>query len=130
MLSEKCANTAYDGDTTRIAHIFPSPTSKVYGATGSFKLVEDDGKSNDHVEKGAFTELELSFQVAPGEKDQHFVEVDVKTLKDSYALPYEIIWFVLPPKDKREIRLVSSSAKKTSTRKADDGRTMLGVHVR
>ncbi|KAH7338167.1 glycosyl hydrolases family 31-domain-containing protein [Rhizoctonia solani] len=97
VLSNKCTETVYDGEATRVAHIFPGLSSQVDGAKGFFKLVEDDGKSNEHVERGAFTELELSFQVDPGEKGQQVVEVDVEELNNSYNLPYSVVWFILPP---------------------------------
>ncbi|CAE6415464.1 unnamed protein product [Rhizoctonia solani] len=127
VLSNKCTETVYDGEATRVAHIFPSSSSQAGGAKGSFKLVEDDGKSNEHVEKGAFTELELSFQV--GEKGQQVVEVDVKELSNSYNLPYSVIWFILPLGDNRKLRVPTGSARKTSEQKADDGRVMFGVHI-
>ncbi|CAE6422163.1 unnamed protein product [Rhizoctonia solani] len=129
VLSNKCTKTVYDRETTRVAQIFPSLNSQVDGAKGSFRLVEDDGKTNDHAEKGAFTELELSFQVGSGEKGQQVVEVDVKELKNAYALPYNVIWFVLPVRDSRKLRVSTGSGRKTSEQKAEDGREMLGVHL-
>ncbi|CUA71205.1 alpha-glucosidase [Rhizoctonia solani] len=129
VLSNKCTKTVYDGETTRVAQIFPSLNSQVDGAKGSFRLVEDDGKTNDHAEKGAFTELELSFQVGSGEKGQQVVEVDVKELKNAYALPYSVIWFVLPVGDSRKLSVSTGSGRKTSEQKAEDGRAMLGVHL-
>lgn len=118
----------YDGDTTRTAHIFPSLTPQAHGARGSFKLIEDDGKTNDHVERGSFTELELGFHVVASEDGKQYVEVDVKTLHNSYTLPYDVIWFVLPVGDARELRVASGSTRKTSTREAD-GRRMFGVYL-
>ncbi|KAG8689890.1 hypothetical protein FRC11_015020 [Ceratobasidium sp. 423] len=129
VLSNKCTATVYDGETTRVAHIFPSLSSQVDGAKGSFKLVEDDGKTNEHVEKGVFTELELSFQVGPGEKGQQTVEVDVKELSNSYVLPYNVVWFILPLGDSRKLRAPAGSVRKTSEQKADDGRVMFGIHL-
>ncbi|KDN45363.1 hypothetical protein RSAG8_04950, partial [Rhizoctonia solani AG-8 WAC10335] len=129
VLSNKCTETVYDGGATRVAHIFPSLGSQVDGTKGSFKLVEDDGKTNEHTEKGAFTELELSFQVGPGAKGEQAIEVDVKELNNSYALPYKIVWFILPPGDNRKLRVPAGLARKTSEQKADDGRTMLGIHL-
>ncbi|KAJ1304276.1 hypothetical protein OPQ81_005436 [Rhizoctonia solani] len=117
VLSNKCTETVYDGGTTRVAHIFPSLNSQAHGATGSFRLVEDDGKTNEHVEKGAFTELELSFQAQPGEKGQQIVEVDVKELSKSYALPFNVIWFILPLGDNRKLRVPLGSTRKTSEEK-------------
>ncbi|KAG8732857.1 hypothetical protein FRC11_010456 [Ceratobasidium sp. 423] len=129
VLSNKCAATVYDGEATRVAHIFPSLNSQVDGAKGSFKLVEDDGKTNEHAEKGSFAELELSFQVSPGEKGQQTVEVDIKELSNSYTLPYNIIWFILPIEDTRKLRVPAGSTRKTSEQKADDGRVMFGIHL-
>ncbi|CAE6422966.1 unnamed protein product [Rhizoctonia solani] len=129
VLSNKCTKTVYDGEATRVAHIFPSPNPQVDGAKGSFRLVEDDGKTNDHAEKGTFTELELVFRADPGGNGQQEVEVDVKELQKSYALPYSIIWFILPAGDKRKLRTSTGSGRKTSGKKAEDGRVMLGVHL-
>ncbi|CAE6391128.1 unnamed protein product [Rhizoctonia solani] len=129
VLSNKCAETVYDGETTRVAHIFPSLSSKTDGAKGSFKLIEDDGKTNEHAEKGVFTELELSFQVNLGEKGEQNVEVDVKELKTAYSLPYKIVWFILPPGDGRKLKTAAGSMKRTSEQKADDGRVMFGVYL-
>ncbi|CAE6448403.1 hypothetical protein ACGC1H_005534 [Rhizoctonia solani] len=129
VLSNKCTETVYDGGATRVAHIFPSLSSQVDGVKGSFKLVEDDGKTNEHTEKGIYTEIELSFQVTAGEKGQQAIEVDVKELNNSYALPYNIIWFILPPGDDRKLRVPAGSTRKTSEQKADNNRAMLGIHL-
>ncbi|KAF8685452.1 glycosyl hydrolase 31 family [Rhizoctonia solani] len=129
VLSNKCAETVYDGEATRVAHIFPSLNSESNGATGSFKLVEDDGKTNEHAEKGIFTELEISFQVNPGEKGKQEVQVDVKELNSAYPLPYTVIWFILPPGDGRKLKAAAGSTRKTSDQKSDDARVMLGLHL-
>ncbi|CAE6538194.1 unnamed protein product [Rhizoctonia solani] len=129
VLSNKCTDTVYDGGATRVAHIFPSIRSQVDGSKGTFKLVEDDGKTNEHTENGAFTELELNFQVSPGEKAEQEIEVDVKELNNSYTLPYDVVWFILPLGDNRKLRVPAGSTRKTSEQKADDGRAMLGVHL-
>ncbi|CEL62592.1 alpha-glucosidase [Rhizoctonia solani AG-1 IB] len=129
VLSNKCAETVYDGEATRVAHIFPSLNSETNGAEGSFKLVEDDGKTNEHAEKGVFTELELSFQVGLGERGRQDVVVDVKELNNTYSLPYDIIWFILPPGDDRKLKTAAGSTKKTAEKKAEDGRTMLGLYL-
>ncbi|CUA68775.1 hypothetical protein RSOLAG22IIIB_03635 [Rhizoctonia solani] len=129
VLSNKCTDTVYDGGATRVAHIFPSIRSQADGSKGTFKLVEDDGKTNEHTENGAFTELELNFQVSPGEKAEQEIEVDVKELNNSYTLPYDVVWFILPLGDNRKLRVPAGSTRKTSEQKADDGRAMLGVHL-
>ncbi|CCO29120.1 hypothetical protein BN14_03122 [Rhizoctonia solani AG-1 IB] len=129
VLSNKCAETVYDGEATRVAHIFPSLNSETNGAEGSFKLVEDDGKTNEHAEKGVFTELELSFQVGLGERGRQDVVVDVKELNNTYSLPYDIIWFILPPGDDRKLKTAAGSTKKTAEKKAEDGRAMLGLYL-
>ncbi|KAG9127037.1 hypothetical protein FRC07_000922 [Ceratobasidium sp. 392] len=122
VLGGKCANTVYDGEGLRVAHIFPSPSPKALGARGTFTLVEDDGKTNAHVNEGVHTELEIGFQVEDGED----VEVDLKVLHSAYAVPYDVIWFVLPVRDTRKLK--SKSETKTEARKSDDGRNMLGVY--
>lgn len=129
MLSEKCSNTAYDGDTTRTAHIFPSPTNNADGVTGSFTLIEDDGKTNAHVERGIFTEIKLSFRVAPDNQGSQRVEVGVEIATHSYDLPYDIIWFVLPVGDTRELCLAPGSGKGAPVRETRDGRSVFGVRL-
>lgn len=125
VLSQKCSNTVYDGDATRTAHIFPSPTSATDGASGSFTLIEDDGKTNAHVERGVYSQVELSFRVAGAQS----VEVDVKVVKDSYALPYDTVWFALPIGDKRELCIAEGSGKGASVREVREGRSMLGIRL-
>ncbi|KAG8764033.1 hypothetical protein FRC12_008332 [Ceratobasidium sp. 428] len=122
VLGGKCTSTVYDGEMLRVAHIFPSPSPKNPGATGSFTLVEDDGKTNAHVNEGVYTELEVSFLA----EDEEYIEVDVKVLHNAYAVPYDVIWFVLPVKDKRKMK--AKSGTNTEVKVGDDGRVMLGVH--
>ncbi|QRV92527.1 glycoside hydrolase family 31 protein [Ceratobasidium sp. AG-Ba] len=122
VLGNKCANTVYDGNTLRVAHIFPSLAPQNPGATGSFTLIEDDGKTNAHVDQGVYTEVEVMFQV----QDKGCVEVDVKVLHNAYQLLYDVIWFVLPIGDNREMKAKGNV--KSETKTGEDGRVMLGVY--
>ncbi|KAG8682651.1 hypothetical protein FRC08_014823 [Ceratobasidium sp. 394] len=122
ILGNKCTGTVYDGDTLRVAHIFPSPSPNKPGTTGCFALVEDDGKTNAHVNEGIYTELEVSFKV----EGEGQVEVDVKVLHNAYVVPYDVIWFVLPVGDTREMK--ARHGTKAETKRGEDGRIMLGVH--
>ncbi|QRV77708.1 glycoside hydrolase family 31 protein [Ceratobasidium sp. AG-Ba] len=124
VLGNKCANTVYDGNTLRVAHIFPSLAPQNAGATGSFTLIEDDGKTNAHVDQGVYTEVEVTFQV----QDKGCVEVDVKVLHNAYELLYDVIWFVLPIGDNREMKAKGNV--KSETKTGEDGRIMLGVYFK
>ena len=85
--------------------LFPSPPSIALsrvGTTGTFTLIEDDGRTNAHTLDGAFTELELSFRILC-EEGVESVEVNYAVVHAGYELLYEVIWFELPKGDARRI---------------------------
>ncbi|KAF7357793.1 BZ3500-MvSof-1268-A1-R1-Chr3-1g06135 protein [Mycena venus] len=95
ILGGTCERNIYDGVASRTALVFPAPTGE---SRGSFTLIEDDGVSNDHTDKGVYTELVVSFAATEGE-----VFVDYEVVHSAYKLPYEVIWFELPVGDKRQL---------------------------
>lgn len=100
VLGGHCTSTIYDGVSSRTVLVFPSPSHATSGHSGTFTLIEDDGRSNAHLAEGKFTELELSFCVV-GER----VEVASDVLQDGYPLPYEYIAWELPKGDSRQLIL-------------------------
>ena len=100
VLGGPCSSTIYDGVASRTVRIFPSPSSASSGHTGSFALIEDDGRSNDHLAEGKYTEIELSFK-AHGDE----VEVRSTVVHGQYALPYDYIEWELPKGDSRKLVL-------------------------
>lgn len=102
LLGAPCSHTIYDGTTSRTALIFPSPslTTSTSGSSGTFTLIEDDGGTNAHLEKGEFTELQLSFAIRAGGDE---IEVGCKVVHGGYALPYREMAFELPAGDARQV---------------------------
>ena len=84
----------------RTVQIYPVPSSTPCsaGRAGSFTLIEDDGKSNDHTTKGIYTEMVVSFEVV-----DETVVIEVEVVKGEYELGYEVLWFELPMDDEREM---------------------------
>ncbi|TDL29099.1 hypothetical protein BD410DRAFT_3704 [Rickenella mellea] len=128
VLGGPCEKNVYDGVHQRTALIFPSPATssksakpdtKRSGMSGSFTLIEDDGRTNDHTDKGVYTELELTFAVVDGGNGEEVIEVDCAVVKGGYKLPYDAIWFELPLGDEREVRAAKG---KIETKRAADGR--------
>lgn len=108
VLGGVCANTIHDGSYTRVAHLFPAPTSSSLLSPpskscleGSFTLVEDDGHTNDHTLRGIYSDIILSFRVIQGEED--IVVVDYNVVHSGYHLPFGAIEIRLPEGDKRRI---------------------------
>lgn len=103
VLGGACSRNIYDGTTSRTILIFPAPafsSSSDAGRRGSFRLVEDDFRSNDHTRRGTYTELELSFEIA----QDGAIVVKSERLHDEWKLPYREIAWQLPAGDSREIR--------------------------
>ncbi|KAI5478030.1 hypothetical protein MNV49_005493 [Pseudohyphozyma bogoriensis] len=96
VLGGVCTRNIFDGITERTAHIFPSPTK---ASEGTFTLIEDDGKSNDHTSKKVYTEIELAFKSA----DATTVEVSYAVVHGKYKLPYDTIFWALPEGDQRKV---------------------------
>jgi alpha-glucosidase len=99
ILGGACTRNIYDGVAERTARVFPAPTGASHGR---FTLVEDDGVSNDHTGKGAYTELVVSFAAAGGDRDSEVV-VDCEVVRGAYELPYDVIWFELPVGNARRV---------------------------
>ncbi|KZT44248.1 hypothetical protein SISSUDRAFT_1057221 [Sistotremastrum suecicum HHB10207 ss-3] len=132
VLGGPCQRSSHDGVASRTAFIFPSPvissraraTENVW-SSGSFNLIEDDGKTNDHTTNGTYTELTLSFEVEEASASE--VKIDVAVVHRRYSLPYSVIWFVLPHGDlrqlagKKDVELVHGTW--------EDGRPMAGINV-
>jgi alpha-glucosidase len=114
VLGGECQTTIYDGTNERYAYVFGAPGVK---SSGEFRLIEDDGKSNDHTRDGAYTELVLRF-----EANENEVVVDIDMVHQGYDLPYKSIRFVLPQGDEREIR----SRRRQSSNADHVGKTMGG----
>jgi len=136
VLGGRCANTIGDGVTSRTALLFPSPTSaetrsvsssapiSESGLHGSFTLIEDDGRSNNHTLRGGFTEIEISFKVT-GSDHGDVVQVDYKLINEGYwPLPYRSIKLCLPAGDHRKI--VGAGGKHVTTRSGENGG---GAHI-
>lgn len=100
VLGGACHSTIHDGAGSRTVLVFSAPSSATSGLSGSFTLIEDDGKSNAHLDEGRFTEIELSFKVV-GET----VEVGWKLVHGDYPLPYTYIAWELPKGDMRQLVL-------------------------
>jgi alpha-glucosidase len=100
VLGGQCTKNIYDGMDERTIQIFPVPSASnsLAGRRGSFTLVEDDGKSNDHTTKGNYTEMVISFEVV-----DETVVIEVEVVKGEYELGYEVLWFELPMDDEREM---------------------------
>ncbi|KAK4051516.1 hypothetical protein OIO90_004730 [Microbotryomycetes sp. JL221] len=62
MLGGRCSRNIYDGIRERTLLIFPGPTGHSSGQTGSLTLVEDDFKTNDHVDKNIYSELNFMYK--------------------------------------------------------------------
>ncbi|KAK7005918.1 hypothetical protein R3P38DRAFT_3326385 [Favolaschia claudopus] len=90
-----CQRNIYDGVSSRTALIFPAPKGD---SQGSFTLIEDDGISNHHTNKQAYTELVVLFKATDAE-----VTVDYEVVHGDYKLPYDVIWFELPKGDQRKV---------------------------
>lgn len=97
VLGGVCSRNIFDGTGERDTLIFPAPHKHASGTKGSFTLIEDDGTSNDHTDKGFFTELDLSFVTISTDR----VEVAVQTIRHQYVLPYSTMLWLLPSGDER-----------------------------
>lgn len=108
VLGGKCTKNIYDGTNERTVLVFPAPSSSssssASGQKGSFTLIEDDGKSNDHTNpsRRGYTEIFLSFTVVEGGES---VEVDFEVVHRRFELPYEVVWFELPRGDRRTLKV-------------------------
>lgn len=124
VLGGKCTRNIYDGQFVREVLIFPSPTprstsssstSKVErsGTKGSFTLIEDDGKTNDHTLSNIYSEVIISFSVevilsqsdeaVAVEEEVEVVIIDYKVIHNLYEVKYREIEFVLPKGDNRKL---------------------------
>ncbi|KAJ7495980.1 glycosyl hydrolases family 31-domain-containing protein [Mycena galericulata] len=118
VLGGACARNIYDGVASRAALVFPAPTGE---STGSFTLIEDDGVSNAHTDKGVYTELVLSFTASGSE-----IVVDYEVVYGGYELPYDVIWLELPVGDQRKLVVKEG---KTERRKQNEGKEEVGIVV-
>lgn len=98
VLGGRCTSNIYDSINSRTVLIFPSSSLCPSGLSGSFTLVEDDGRTNEHLEQGVYTELDLHFAVKEDE-----VEVWWELVHGGYCLPYREIAWQLPKGDRRTI---------------------------
>lgn len=81
---------------------------------GSFTLIEDDFRSNDHSSKGVYTELRLSFEVV-----DDAIEVDYDVVHGEWKLPYDSLAWHLPTGDGRTVRVKPGRAEGRMTK--EDG---------
>jgi alpha-glucosidase len=114
VLGGRCTSNIYDGLGSRTVLIFPSPSNSSFGLTGSFTLIEDDGRTNDHLEKGLYTELALHFAVKGAE-----VEVRWELVHGGYSLPYQELTWELPKGDTRKV--VAASGMEWRRNEGDEG---------
>ena len=99
MYGGSCSKTIYDGTSERTLVIYLAPHGHVSGQQGKFTLVEDDFKSNDHVGKNSYTEIEFGFESI----DDKTVQVGMQVVREAWELPYEHIRVELPRGDKRRV---------------------------
>ncbi|CAK5265429.1 unnamed protein product [Mycena citricolor] len=95
VLGGECKRNVYDGVNERTALVFPAPGK---ASAGSFTLIEDDGVSNEHLDKGIYTEILLTYSATATE-----VVVDYEVVHGQFKLPYEAVWIQLPIGDQRKI---------------------------
>jgi alpha-glucosidase len=81
-------------DDYRALYIFPEPG---YGS-GSFRLMEDDGKTNAYLE-GERTVLEILVSSSPDT-----IEIRIAWIQSGYALPYTHLHVMLPPGETRPVK--------------------------
>ncbi|KAM0786221.1 hypothetical protein ACM66B_007024 [Microbotryomycetes sp. NB124-2] len=101
VLGGSCSRDIYDGTSERTLVIFPAPAShRSSGQSGgSFTLVEDDFRSNDHTDKGVYTEIHFWFKVV----DSESVQVGYDVVRKEWPLPYRDVAVCLPPGDARQV---------------------------
>ncbi|KAK4049956.1 hypothetical protein OIV83_003780 [Microbotryomycetes sp. JL201] len=99
MLGGPCTRNIYDGINERTLIVFPAPFKHPSGQTGTFTLIEDDFRSNNHTGKGAYTEVQFWFKVV----DEDTVGVGYDVVKKDWPLSYKDVAVRLPPGDARRI---------------------------
>jgi alpha-glucosidase len=85
-----------DPDDYRALYTFPDPVDGV----GSFRLVEDDGKTNEYLE-GKRTVLEIMLVSSP-----ETIELKIYSLQSGFSLSYDILHVILPPGESRPFKAI------------------------